>query len=71
VLENGAQNDGAQDAAPSVRDVAGLNGSPAEVRATDAARRKAREMGVDLSYLEGTGNGGQITVEDVRRKGEN
>jgi polyhydroxyalkanoic acid synthase PhaR subunit len=70
VLENGAQNDGAQDAAPSVRDVAGLNGSPAEVRATDAARRKAREMGVDLSDLEGTGNGGQITVEDVRRKGE-
>jgi polyhydroxyalkanoic acid synthase PhaR subunit len=45
------------------------NGS-GEVRATDAATRKAREMGVDLSDLEGTGNGGQITVEDVRRKGE-
>jgi polyhydroxyalkanoic acid synthase PhaR subunit len=46
------------------------NGSPAEVRATDAARRKALEMGVDLSEVDGTGNGGQITVEDVRRKGE-
>jgi polyhydroxyalkanoic acid synthase PhaR subunit len=50
--------------------VAETNGSVAEVRATDAARRKAREMGVDLSEVEGTGNGGQVTVEDVRRKGE-
>jgi polyhydroxyalkanoic acid synthase PhaR subunit len=66
----GAQNGGAQDAEPSVREVAGLNGSPAEVRATDAARRKARELGIDLFEVEGTGNGGQVTVEDVRRKGE-
>jgi len=40
------------------------------VGATDAARRKAREMGVDLAEVEGTGANGQITVEDVRRKGE-
>jgi polyhydroxyalkanoic acid synthase PhaR subunit len=45
------------------------NGTP-EIRATDAARRTARELGVDLSEVEGTGNGGQITVSDVRRKGE-
>ena len=50
--------------------VAETNGSTTEVRATDAARRKARELGVDLSEVEGTGNGGQITVEDVRRKGD-
>jgi polyhydroxyalkanoic acid synthase PhaR subunit len=43
------------------------NGPPA---ATDAARRKARELGVDLSEVEGTGSGGQITVDDVRRRGE-
>jgi len=43
------------------------NGSP---KATDAARRKARELGVDLTEVEGTGTGGQITVGDVRRKGE-
>jgi len=42
------------------------NGSP---KATDAARRKARELGVDLTEVEGTGTGGQITVDDVRRKG--
>ena len=45
------------------------NGTP-EIKATDAARRKARELGVDLTEVEGTGNGGQITVDDVRRKGE-
>ncbi|QYJ17225.1 hypothetical protein Rxycam_03067 [Rubrobacter xylanophilus DSM 9941] len=45
---------------------------PAEtaVRATEAARREAAERGVDLSGVEGTGEGGRITVEDVRRKGE-
>jgi polyhydroxyalkanoic acid synthase PhaR subunit len=63
----GTQNGGAQ-----VPDVAAeTNGSATEVSATDAARRKALELGVDLSEVEGTGNGGQITVEDVRRKGEN
>jgi polyhydroxyalkanoic acid synthase PhaR subunit len=51
------------------------NGSPeraaseAGIKATDAARREARELGVDLTEVEGTGNGGQITVGDVRRKG--
>jgi polyhydroxyalkanoic acid synthase PhaR subunit len=54
-LENGsAQNSGSPEAPPEV---------------TDAARRKARELGVDLSKVEGTGSGGQITVDDVRRRG--
>ena len=44
------------------------NGS--EVRATDAARREARRLGLELTEIEGTGDGGQITVGDVRRKGE-
>ena len=34
-------------------------------KASDAARRRAEEMGVDLSQLEGTGSGGLITVKDV------
>ena len=53
-LENGSQG--------------GANGS--NVTATDAARRKAREMGVDLAEVVGTGADGQITVDDVRKKGE-
>lgn len=55
--------------------VAGTNGGTASdsagVEATDAARRKAEELGVDLAEVEGTGTDGQITVGDVRRKGEN
>jgi exonuclease VII small subunit len=38
-----------------------------EVRATAAARRKAQELDVDLSEVDGTGMNGQITVDDVRR----
>ncbi len=45
------------------------NGSAA-VEATDAAQRKARELGVDLATVEGTGADGRITVDDVRKKGE-
>ena len=36
-----------------------------EIEATDAARREARERGVDLTEIEGTGSGGRITVADV------
>jgi pyruvate/2-oxoglutarate dehydrogenase complex dihydrolipoamide acyltransferase (E2) component len=36
-----------------------------EIEATDAARREARERGVDLTQVEGTGSGGRITVVDV------
>jgi predicted RNase H-like HicB family nuclease len=33
--------------------------------ATEAARRKAKELGVDLSQIEGTGSSGLITIKDV------
>jgi hypothetical protein len=36
-----------------------------EVEATDAARREARERGVDLTQVEGTGSDGRIIVSDV------
>src|SRR3712207_830107 len=36
-----------------------------EVDATDAARREARELGVDLAKIEGTGTDGRIIVSDV------
>jgi pyruvate/2-oxoglutarate dehydrogenase complex dihydrolipoamide acyltransferase (E2) component len=38
-----------------------------EPNATDAARRKAEELGVDLAQIEGTGAGGRILVTDVRK----
>src|ERR687896_560499 len=36
-----------------------------EIEATDAARREARERGVDLTMVEGTGADGRIIVSDV------
>lgn len=42
----------------------------AEPEATDAAERKAEELGVDLSSVEGTGKDGRVTVGDVERAAE-
>jgi pyruvate/2-oxoglutarate dehydrogenase complex dihydrolipoamide acyltransferase (E2) component len=39
--------------------------SEEEPDATDAARQKAEQLGVDLSEIEGSGAGGRITVKDV------
>ncbi len=41
----------------------------AKVRATPLVRKIARELGVDLASVEGTGPQGRITEEDVRRAG--
>ena len=41
--------------------------APARVQATPLVRRIAAELGVELAGLAGTGPGGRITEEDVRR----
>jgi 2-oxoglutarate dehydrogenase complex dihydrolipoamide succinyltransferase (E2) component len=42
--------------------------APAQrVLATPATRKLARELGVDISQIQGTGPGGRVTDEDVRR----
>jgi pyruvate/2-oxoglutarate dehydrogenase complex dihydrolipoamide acyltransferase (E2) component len=41
-----------------------------EINSSDAARREARELGLDLSEVEGTGSGGNITVKDVKKAAE-
>ncbi len=41
-----------------------------EIDATDAARRQARELGLDLTEIEGTGTDGRITVDDVKKAAE-
>ncbi|HET9212842.1 MAG TPA: dihydrolipoamide acetyltransferase family protein [Thermoanaerobaculia bacterium] len=38
---------------------------PAGLRASPAARRKAKELGIDLATLKGTGPGGAITLGDL------
>jgi pyruvate dehydrogenase E2 component (dihydrolipoamide acetyltransferase) len=40
---------------------------PDEVLATPATRKLARDLGVDLTIVQGTGRGGRITDEDVQR----
>ncbi len=47
------------------QEVAGRNGSEEELKATSAARRKAEELGVDLSNVRGSGANGLITIKDV------
>jgi pyruvate/2-oxoglutarate dehydrogenase complex dihydrolipoamide acyltransferase (E2) component len=41
--------------------------SPEDVDATDGARLKAEELGVDLTQVEGSGNEGRVTQRDVER----
>jgi pyruvate/2-oxoglutarate dehydrogenase complex dihydrolipoamide acyltransferase (E2) component len=52
----------AQDTADQAAQQAAGGGEP---RATNAARRRAEELGIDLSTIEGTGSGGLITIRDV------
>ena len=39
-----------------------------EPRATNAAKREAEELGVDLKEIQGTGSAGLITMSDVFKK---
>jgi len=40
---------------------------PQEILATPSTRKLARDLGVDLAIVQGTGPGGRITDDDVRR----
>jgi pyruvate/2-oxoglutarate dehydrogenase complex dihydrolipoamide acyltransferase (E2) component len=60
-----AQADGAVDqATQQVGSVAGGDGEEGP-KATNAARRKAEDLGLDLSQIQGSGAGGLITIRDV------
>jgi len=52
---------------PSPPPVAVAPKKPQEILATPATRKLARDMGVDLGTVQGTGPGGRITDDDVRR----
>jgi hypothetical protein len=69
-LENAPRNGGREQRSVSREETEASSSSNGMVSATDAARRKARELKVNLDEVTGTGTNGQITVEDVRRKGE-
>lgn len=50
----------------AVADAAAPSTAPGKVRATPVARRVAKELGVDLPQVKGTGPEGRIKEEDVR-----
>jgi large subunit ribosomal protein L20 len=62
---------GVGDATQPVDEATGQAGEPkSRGQATPAAERRAGELGVDLSRVEGTGSGGRITVKDVQSAAE-
>jgi pyruvate/2-oxoglutarate dehydrogenase complex dihydrolipoamide acyltransferase (E2) component len=53
-------------AAQQAQETVGGGDQEEEPDATEAARQKADELGVDLSQVEGSGAGGRITIKDVQ-----
>jgi len=54
-------------AAGSAPPVPASGGAPRRALATPAVRAMARQLGIDLSSVEGTGTGGRVTKEDLSR----
>jgi pyruvate dehydrogenase E2 component (dihydrolipoamide acetyltransferase) len=48
-------------------EAAATGAPPQDIKAAPAARKLARDLGVDLSTITGTGPGGRITMEDVQK----
>ncbi|MEU2032116.1 dihydrolipoamide acetyltransferase family protein [Nocardia amamiensis] len=72
-LDTAHQKPERQDAAPATTNVAADTAvqeperpSSARAAATPAARKLARELGIDLWFVAGSGPGGAVTVDDVR-----
>jgi pyruvate/2-oxoglutarate dehydrogenase complex dihydrolipoamide acyltransferase (E2) component len=57
--------DRAQDAAGGLAQQGSGGDGAGEPRATKAARRRAEQLGIDLSTIQGSGSGGLITIRDV------
>ena len=55
--------------APAAKTEAAPSARPGRVRATPRAKKLAKELGVDLSTVKGTGPGGRITEDDIKAGG--
>jgi pyruvate/2-oxoglutarate dehydrogenase complex dihydrolipoamide acyltransferase (E2) component len=56
----------AGEATQQAQQAAGGGGQEEEPDATEGARQRADELGVDLSQVKGSGAGGRITIKDVQ-----
>lgn len=61
----GASEQVTSGAGQATQEAEGTIETESKVEATDAAKRKAKQLGVDLSTVEGTGSGGRITAGDA------
>ena len=66
VIEVAADNDKTPAASMGKTPGPATEGASGGILATPATRRMAREMGVDLAKIKGSGPGGQITIADLR-----
>ena len=62
----GQAQEAAGQATQQAQQAAGGGGQEDEPDATEGARQKADELGVDLSQVKGSGAGGRITIKDVQ-----
>ncbi|HEX2415451.1 MAG TPA: dihydrolipoamide acetyltransferase family protein [Thermoleophilaceae bacterium] len=69
--ERGGDGDGAGTATREREDAGAGGNGDGRVKASPVARRMARELGVELARLEGTGPGGRIVKADVTAAAEN
>jgi pyruvate/2-oxoglutarate dehydrogenase complex dihydrolipoamide acyltransferase (E2) component len=65
-VEPGRTTESRQDAGTVVGNLGEATESSGQILAAPAVRHLARDMGVDLSGITGTGVGGRVTAEDVR-----
>ena len=67
VAEGGAASQAAEGVGRVAQETEGVIEAEGKVEATDAAKRKAEQLGVDLSEVQGTGSGGRITAGDAAK----
>ncbi|UCB46558.1 MAG: E3 binding domain-containing protein [Spirochaetota bacterium] len=63
--ESKAEDSGREDVTPSQESEKTATQSSGGVRATPAARRRAKELGIDISRVHGTGPNGMVSDKDV------
>lgn len=67
VEEGSTASQTARDVGRVAQEAEGIIEAEGKVEATDAAKRKAKELGVDLASVQGTGSGGRITAGDAAK----
>src|SRR5687767_3167717 len=65
-MDPGTEREDAGTVVGSLTDLPGVGGEGGKVRAAPAVRRLARDLGVDIENVRGTGIGGRVTSGDVQ-----